>query len=129
MRLERQRRATRELRNPIERAVILASSEEITPDDLPIELRTNVRLSPASNNGDDHQPGSLDELKKKQIINVLEQTGWQGKASEILGISPSTTLSPVEVLRSDADEENARTRDVRAYGLSTQGGEFAPSLS
>ncbi|HLG13410.1 MAG TPA: sigma-54 dependent transcriptional regulator [Blastocatellia bacterium] len=81
----------RELRNVIERAVILASSEEITPDDLPIELRTNVRLSPASNNGDDHQPGSLDELKKKQIINVLEQTGWhQGKASEILGISPST---------------------------------------
>jgi transcriptional regulator of acetoin/glycerol metabolism len=35
--------------------------------------------------------GSLDELRRKQILAVLEQTGWhQGRASEILGISPST---------------------------------------
>ena len=40
---------------------------------------------------DEARAGSLDELRRKQILNVLEQTGWhQGKASEILGISPST---------------------------------------
>ena len=40
---------------------------------------------------DESRAGSLDELRRKQILTVLEQTGWhQGKASEILGISPST---------------------------------------
>ena len=44
-----------------------------------------------SADGDESQSGSLDELRRKQILTVLEQTGWhQGKASEILGISPST---------------------------------------
>ena len=81
----------RELRNVIERAVILAAHDDIRPEDLPIELRTHIPASHAGANGDNGQAGSLDEIKKKQILNVLEQTGWhQGKASEILGISPST---------------------------------------
>lgn len=81
----------RELRNVIERAVILSSSEEIGADDLPIELRTHRMVSVESVNGEDANAGSLDELRRKQILAVLEQTGWhQGKASEILGISPST---------------------------------------
>ncbi|MGH9823934.1 MAG: helix-turn-helix domain-containing protein, partial [Blastocatellia bacterium] len=34
---------------------------------------------------------NLEEVKKRQILRVLEQTGWhQGKAAEVLGISPST---------------------------------------
>ena len=81
----------RELRNVIERAVILSGSDVITADDLPLEMR--ARQVPMI------QPeemvmganGSLDELRRKQILAVLEQTGWhQGRASEILGISPST---------------------------------------
>ncbi len=84
----------RELRNVIERAVILCSGDEITIDDLPAEIRqTRLSLVP-SNNGHSElsdPSGSLDEIKKRQILNVLEQTGWhQGKASEVLGISPST---------------------------------------
>jgi DNA-binding NtrC family response regulator len=91
----------RELRNVIERAVILASSEEIQSEDLPLELRT-YRLMAATSNGDaESNAGSLDELRRKQILAVLEQTGWhQGKASEILGISPSTLY-----------------RQLKAYGL------------
>lgn len=81
----------RELRNVMERAVILASNDEILPEDLPLELRTHSAAHLVGNDADSHAPGSLDELKKKQILTVLEQTGWhQGKASEILGISPST---------------------------------------
>jgi DNA-binding NtrC family response regulator len=81
----------RELRNVIERAVILSSSEEIGAEDLPIELRTHRMVSFDSSNGDESKAGSLDELRRKQILAVLEETGWhQGKASEILGISPST---------------------------------------
>ena len=82
----------RELRNVIERAVILSPSDVITPDDLPLELR--VRRGPVlepDDPGDMSAAGSLDEMRRKQILNVLEQTGWhQGRASEILGISPST---------------------------------------
>lgn len=81
----------RELRNVIERAVILASDNIILPEDLPIELRSQ-RLSIMSSGGEqDMSAGSLDEMRRKQILTVLEQTGWhQGRASEILGISPST---------------------------------------
>jgi DNA-binding NtrC family response regulator len=81
----------RELRNVIERAIILSTSDELGADDLPIELRTHRMVSLDSADGDESQSGSLDELRRKQILTVLEQTGWhQGKASEILGISPST---------------------------------------
>jgi DNA-binding NtrC family response regulator len=91
----------RELRNVIERAVILASSDEIQAEDLPLELRTYRLLASTSTGEPDANPGSLDEMRRKQILAVLEQTGWhQGKASEILGISPSTLY-----------------RQLKAYGL------------
>jgi len=81
----------RELRNVIERAVILSSGDEILPEDLPLELRA-YQASEMESVGDPLAAnGSLDELRRKQILTVLEQTGWhQGRASEILGISPST---------------------------------------
>jgi two-component system response regulator AtoC len=91
----------RELRNVIERAVILSSSDEIGSEDLPLELRTHRMINVMSPEGEDANGGSLDELRRKQILVVLEQTGWhQGKASEILGISPSTLY-----------------RQLKAYGL------------
>jgi transcriptional regulator of acetoin/glycerol metabolism len=81
----------RELRNVIERAVILSSNQEIHADDLPLELRTQRMAYAAGTNGDQSKTGSLDEIRRKQILAVLEETGWhQGRASEILGISPST---------------------------------------
>ena len=81
----------RELRNMIERAVILASCDEILPEDLPLELRTERASVTAMIGEEDMGAGSLDEMRRKQILTVLEQTGWhQGRASEILGISPST---------------------------------------
>lgn len=82
----------RELRNVIERAVILSTCNEIGPEDLPIELRTYTVTAEVSGNGEgSHGGSSLEELKKKQILRVLEQTGWhQGKAAEMLGISAST---------------------------------------
>ncbi len=81
----------RELKNVIERAVILSSEEVITPVDLPVEIRAHIPRAAAAAASEEDEESNLDQLKKKQIIRVLEQTGWhQGKASEILGISPST---------------------------------------
>jgi DNA-binding NtrC family response regulator len=91
----------RELRNVIERAVILSSGDVIRPEDLPVELRANLGNGMAGGLSEDNSPASLDEMKKRQIITVLEQTGWhQGKASEMLGISASTLY-----------------RQLKAYGL------------
>jgi DNA-binding NtrC family response regulator len=81
----------REIKNVIERAVILASGEEIRPEDLPLELRTHRMMAPSASADEERNSSSLDELRRRQILAVLEQTGWhQGRASEILGISPST---------------------------------------
>jgi two-component system, NtrC family, response regulator AtoC len=81
----------RELRNVIERAVILSVSDVITSEDLPLELRTRRMPLIEDEEMEMGANGSLDELRRKQILTVLEQTGWhQGRASEILGISPST---------------------------------------
>jgi Response regulator containing CheY-like receiver, AAA-type ATPase, and DNA-binding domains len=81
----------RELRNVIERAVILSVSDVITSEDLPLELRARRMPLIEDEEMEMGANGSLDELRRKQILTVLEQTGWhQGRASEILGISPST---------------------------------------
>jgi two-component system, NtrC family, response regulator AtoC len=81
----------RELRNVIERAVILSASDVITAEDLPMELRARHVPLIEDDELEMGVNGSLDELRRKQILTVLEQTGWhQGRASEILGISPST---------------------------------------
>ncbi len=81
----------RELRNVIERAVILSSGDFITADDLPFEIRKNTVGLYLASNSQSTGSTSLDDMKKGQIMAVLEQTGWhQGKACEILGISPST---------------------------------------
>jgi DNA-binding NtrC family response regulator len=92
----------RQLRNCLERAVLLANDDRITVSELPPEVagRTNGAVSfvslpaPATPGTADQglsASGSLRDVEKQQIIAALEQTGWhRGKAAEILGISPST---------------------------------------
>jgi DNA-binding NtrC family response regulator len=97
----------RQLRNCLERALLLANDERITLNELPPEvLRRSARpvpvmvassappsasegASPAADAG--QTPASLREVERQQILAALEQTGWhRGKTAEILGISPST---------------------------------------
>jgi DNA-binding NtrC family response regulator len=93
----------RQLRNCLERAILLANDNRITPNELPPEVKGNITgaiaanayspgvSSSASSNGGDSPPTSLADVERQQIIAALEQTGWhRGKAAEILGISPST---------------------------------------
>jgi DNA-binding NtrC family response regulator len=95
----------RQLRNCLERAVLLSNEGVITANELPPEiarmngsmafvpvqtpLATGVALAgdPTTN----ANTGSLRDIEKQQIIAALEKTGWhRGKAAEMLGISPST---------------------------------------
>jgi two-component system, NtrC family, response regulator AtoC len=92
----------RQLRNCLERAVLLANDGLITVNELPPEVagRTNgaapftslpAQSSGASADSGSSAAGSLRDVEKQQIIAALEQMGWhRGKAAEMLGISPST---------------------------------------
>ncbi len=95
----------RQLRNCLERAVLLSNEGVITANELPPEVaRSNGSMPfvpmqssaaagpPASSDmGGGSNTGSLRDVEKQQIIAALEQTGWhRGKAAEMLGISPST---------------------------------------
>jgi len=95
----------RQLRNCLERAVLMADEGIITLKELPPEIvnprsniLTNVSVSfsvvkeaAASDISQVSAPLALHELEKRQILQALEQTGWhRGKTAKLLGISPST---------------------------------------
>jgi DNA-binding NtrC family response regulator len=92
----------RQLRNTLERAVLLADDGRVTRAELPPEI-ANPGRPPAAGTaanappspGAPPQPGAvpppLREVERQQILAALEQTNWhRGKTAEILGISPST---------------------------------------
>jgi DNA-binding NtrC family response regulator len=94
----------RQLKNCLERAVILANDGRISPAELPPEVaRPAAQFAPVAAGGDSSaaqspysaqaasSPTSLREVERQQILSALEQTNWhRGKTAELLGISPST---------------------------------------
>ena len=92
----------RQLRNCLERAVLLCDNDTITQRELPPEIafrteRPAVSVSfaaPQSNGAASFQnaaPTNLRDVERQQIVGALEKTGWhRGKTADILGISPST---------------------------------------
>ena len=101
----------RQLRNCLERAILLSNEGLITSNELPPEVARSVNgavlftptpsvstalvagsAAPAAvDSVGQSGTGSLRDVEKQQIIAALEQTGWhRGKAAEMLGISPST---------------------------------------
>ena len=82
----------RELRNAIERAVILAKETQIVPEDLPAELR-----GPVAGDGKDveHLPVagsliSLEQLEEAHLRKILQRTPSLTEAAQILGIDQAT---------------------------------------
>ena len=92
----------RQLRNCLERAVLLADNGRITTKELPPEVvyRTEKPLVNVSYSGtqtvpaqpfQNVSPTNLRDVERQQILGALEKTGWhRGKTAELLGISPST---------------------------------------
>jgi NtrC-family two-component system response regulator AlgB len=82
----------RELRNAIERAVILAKREKLSPEDFPSELRgQNAATIPSAENLP--QVGSLislEKLEEAHLRKILEQSPSMTEAAEILGIDQAT---------------------------------------
>ena len=103
----------RQLKNCLERAVILSNNGRITLSELPPEVARPAAMVQSLPSGAPGVPavaisgvgdlpmvpmgaapptsGSLREVERQQILAALEKTGWhRGKTAEILGISPST---------------------------------------
>jgi DNA-binding NtrC family response regulator len=93
----------RQLKNCLERAVILSNNGRITVNELPPEVARPTAFIPAvqipaqPGAAPDYaapgnaSPASLRDVERQQILAALEQTGWhRGKTAEILGISSST---------------------------------------
>jgi len=85
----------RQLRNVIERALIVCQSSTITTADLPQELRTTgqgesgwfrVRMG-----------SSLEDVERELIIRTIEYAGGnKTRAAEILGVAPKTLYNRLE---------------------------------
>lgn len=93
----------RQLRNCLERAILLSDNGKITTKDLPPEVvyqtsapsvsvsYSSPKETAPSNHFQNPPPTALRDVEKQQIIGALEKTGWhRGKTAELLGISPST---------------------------------------
>jgi DNA-binding NtrC family response regulator len=93
----------RQLRNTLERAVLLANDGRITTAELPPEIiapaatfrpvsvATDSSGAPTASGQPAGVTPPLREVERQQILAALEQTGWhRGKTAEMLGISPST---------------------------------------
>lgn len=85
----------RELKNVIERATILVKGDRITPEDLPLELRSkemggSITFSRERRMGEDgFLP--LTDIERNYIMKVLqEKRGNKSETARILGISRST---------------------------------------
>ena len=81
----------RELRNLIERAVILCETQSLTPDLLPLELNQKNSSSHFTEND------SMQALEKQHITKILRQTaGNKTEAAKILNIGLATLYRKIE---------------------------------
>jgi NtrC-family two-component system response regulator AlgB len=82
----------RELRNAIERAVILSREPSLRPHDFPAEVRT-ASPDPATSPSSELQIGSLVSLEKIEEVHlrkVMAQTPSLAEAAAVLGIDQAT---------------------------------------
>jgi len=82
----------RELRNAIERAVIMAKGNKISLEDLPVELRGQ---SVSGGNSSDASPQvgamvSMEQLEEAHLRKVLERSSNLAEAAQVLGIDQAT---------------------------------------
>ncbi len=83
----------RELRNVLESAVIFRKGDEITPADLPIEVRGSTTLSATGSpvQAAVGSPRTMDEIERQAILETLQRTGGhRARAADILGIGLRT---------------------------------------
>jgi DNA-binding NtrC family response regulator len=105
----------RELENAIERALVLASSDVILPEDLPESLLERPRLPEMA---EARYHAAVKELKKRLILDAVEQTqGSYAEAARILGVHPNYLHRLIRNLELKEILKEA-LRDIPERGLS-----------
>jgi Nif-specific regulatory protein len=105
----------RELENAVERALVLASSDVILPEDLPESLLERPPL-PEMTEAKYH--AAVKELKKQLILDAVEQThGSYADAARILGVHPNYLHRLIRNLELKESLKDA-LRDIPARGWS-----------
>jgi DNA-binding NtrC family response regulator len=78
----------RQLESAIERAMLLAEGDEITIEDLPVEIRSAAQAEGAGGFKLPPEGISFEDLERSLIIQAMEQTGWNiTRAAKLLGLS------------------------------------------
>jgi DNA-binding NtrC family response regulator len=102
----------RELKNLIERLVVLHESENILPEDLPEKIR--VASGQASQRKDLNGEGisfntAVSEFEKALIISALDRTNWvKNKAAQLLKIKRTTLVEKIKRYNLEKDSESSR---------------------
>jgi transcriptional regulator with PAS, ATPase and Fis domain len=90
----------RELRNVIERAMILTDQEYITTKQLPFELRQTEQYDPSKMNSEALEitdEMSLEHMERNHISEVLKKLEWnKSKTAKALGISRATLRAKIK---------------------------------
>jgi DNA-binding NtrC family response regulator len=78
----------RQLESAIERALLLAEGDEITVEDLPLEIRQAAHTEGTGGFKLPPEGISFEELERSLIVQAMEQTGWNiTRAARLLGLS------------------------------------------
>jgi DNA-binding NtrC family response regulator len=78
----------RQLESAIERALLLAEGDEITVEDLPVEIRHGAQTEGTGGFRLPPEGISFEELERSLIIQAMEQTGWNiTRSAKLLGLS------------------------------------------
>jgi DNA-binding NtrC family response regulator len=94
----------RELKNVIERAVVLCRSQEIDQEDLLLTTLSTAGDTGEARLQEKFLPASLSDLESRHILATLHHTRWnKSRAAGLLGIERSTL-----------------DRKIRRYGLNDE---------
>ncbi|MBK9315875.1 MAG: sigma-54-dependent Fis family transcriptional regulator [Acidobacteria bacterium] len=116
----------RQLESAIERALLLAEGDEITIEDMPVEIRAASQTEGAGGFKLPPEGISFEDLEKSLILQAMEQTGWNiTRSAKLLGLSFRTMQyrldkfgikRPARIKGSaedeDFDENNAEQSDL-----------------
>ena len=81
----------RELRNVVERSIILAEGDTLRTEDLPVEFRSDVSAAASDN------PTALKDVERAHIDKILKYTnGNKSEAARLLGIGAATLYRKIE---------------------------------
>jgi len=121
----------RELRNTIERAVLLCTGDAITLEELPVEKMTSTLMpsagleaagvvSPASvpgEGGAEKLQDELDAVERRRVLEILAQCGGnRTRAARMLGMARGTLLARLERYGIASLRPRKRSRSPREGG-------------